>query len=351
MIASLLLGSSSSRLQLLFAKTILLEGSHECCLVGRGLETSVSQLGAGVDELQVDGLEGGALGVNQERLAQGDDALLGSDAATLDHQEVVVNFSVEGETSHWSDRLVGDVVFGRSVVLDDLAILGVDASADAVDLLVDLGTVMVTFLTSASDGEGNTRWMPSSDTSDLAETLVSLARKFLRVPTAGDTLETFTLGDGNAIDHFVLSKDARDWDGLLQMFLDPLDLVFNGSTVKLDFHDVSLLLALLDQTDLGVNQDANDLAVTDHLVEVIFDGLLAQVVGPLLAGLGESLLLARVPVLVKTATALLAQMLSPDIDQSARSMWSFDVTDGSNNDDWRSFEDGDGLNNFLLVDL
>lgn len=46
---------------------------------------------------------------------------------------------------------------------------------------------------------------------------------------------------------------------------------------------------------LGVNQDADDLAVSDHLVEVIFDGLLSQIIGPLLTGLSESLLLARVP--------------------------------------------------------
>jgi len=46
---------------------------------------------------------------------------------------------------------------------------------------------------------------------------------------------------------------------------------------------------------LGVNQDTDDFAVADHLVEVIFDGLFAQIVGPLLAGLGESLLLARIP--------------------------------------------------------
>lgn len=44
-----------------------------------------------------------------------------------------------------------------------------------------------------------------------------------------------------------------------------------------------------------MNQDADDLAVTDHLVEVVFNGLLTEIIGPLLAGLGESLLLARVP--------------------------------------------------------
>lgn len=47
---------------------------------------------------------------------------------------------------------------------------------------------------------------------------------------------------------------------------------------------------------LGVNQDADNLTVADHLVEVVFNGLLAEIVSPLLAGLGESLALARVPV-------------------------------------------------------
>jgi hypothetical protein len=46
---------------------------------------------------------------------------------------------------------------------------------------------------------------------------------------------------------------------------------------------------------LGVNQDTDNLAVADHLAEVILDRLLAEIIGPLLAGLGESLALARVP--------------------------------------------------------
>jgi hypothetical protein len=45
-----------------------------------------------------------------------------------------------------------------------------------------------------------------------------------------------------------------------------------------------------------MDNDANVLAVTDHLLEAILDGLLSQIIGPLLAGLGECLLLARVPV-------------------------------------------------------
>lgn len=58
--------------------------------------------------------------MHQQRLSQSDDTLLSSDATSLDHEEVVVDLSVEGETSHRGDRLVGDVVFSGSAVLDDL---------------------------------------------------------------------------------------------------------------------------------------------------------------------------------------------------------------------------------------
>ena len=58
-----------------------------------------------------------------------------------------------------------------------------DTPADAVDLLVQLGTVMVTLLTSTGNRELDTRWMPGSDTSDLTKTLVCLTGQFACVPT------------------------------------------------------------------------------------------------------------------------------------------------------------------------
>jgi hypothetical protein len=45
-----------------------------------------------------------------------------------------------------------------------------------------------------------------------------------------------------------------------------------------------------------MNDDTDVLAVADHLLEVVFNCLLAQIISPLLAGLGESLLLAGIPI-------------------------------------------------------
>jgi hypothetical protein len=57
-----------------------------------------------------------------------------------------------------------------------LALLRVDALANAVNLLVHFCTMMVTLLTSSGNSEGYSTRMPSANTSNLPQPLVSLAR-------------------------------------------------------------------------------------------------------------------------------------------------------------------------------
>lgn len=51
-----------------------------------------------------------------------------------------------------------------------------------------------------------------------------------------------------------------------------------------------------------MSDDADDLAVLDHLLEAGLDRLLAQIVGPLAAGLGERLPLALVPLVPSSSS-------------------------------------------------
>merc|ERR1719367_2202014 len=279
---------------------VLLEGSHEVTLVGLGLEATVAHLGGGVDELQLDVLQSGPPGVHQEGLAQGQYPLLGSDAASLDHDKVLLDHTVVRESTHGVDVLVGGVVLGRGVVLDQDSVLLVVAMLDLVNLLVDLGTVMVALLTSTGDSVLDTRGMPGADTGDLAETLVRLAGKLLGVPPGSDALESFSLGDTDQVNHLVLGEYILDGDGLLEHAVGVVDLVGDRSAVELDLHDVGLLLTLAQKLLLGVSNQPHHLAVLFDLSQVLLNFLLAGLIFPLHAGLGESFLLGLGPVSFQT---------------------------------------------------
>lgn len=188
---------------------------------------------------------------------------------------------------------------------------------------------MITHLTGTSDSPLHVRWMPGTDTSDLAETFVCLAGKLLGTPAAGNALEAMTLGDSDAVDHLVLLEDGVDFDGLLEETMCKLDLVLDGTAVHLDLHEMCLLLLEGSLADLGVGEDTDDRAVLLHALEVAGDAL-AAIFCVLLGVFGEGLLLAAVPVLVESPLELVGEMLSPDSSQRAQAAGSLDVANQAN---------------------
>jgi len=155
--------------------------------------------------------------------------------------------------------------------------------------------VVITELTSSGDLETNSGGMPSSDTSDLSETSMGLSGESLSTESLGNTSVTLTLGDTEDVDHFVLVEDLGNSDFLFEMLLGEVDLLGDGTTVDLDFEDVSLLLSKVELIQLGVDDDSDDLAIFLNSVKLALDGLF---IAPFLGVLGESLLLGVHPVLV-----------------------------------------------------
>ena len=75
--------------------------------------------------------------MDHEGFAEGNDTLLGSRDGALEKEEVILDDTVVRETTQGGDGLLADVVFGGCVV-----VLGTEANA--VDLLVDLRSVVIT---------------------------------------------------------------------------------------------------------------------------------------------------------------------------------------------------------------
>jgi len=311
----------------------------------------VTKLGRGVDQRQTDLFQGDPLGLGDERLANVKDALPDADARAFQHDEILLHHTVVRETTHGIDRLLRNILLRRSVVADQLSVLHVVSVSDTVNLFVDLGPVMVTLLTDASDRVGHARRMPSSDTSHFAKTLVRLTGQLLHVPTGDNTFDSVTLGDADNVDHLILSEDVFDRDSLLHQPTSVVDLLRDRASIQLNLVNVGLLLTLAEQLDLRVRDNADDGAIFLHLGEIFLDFLLAVLGRPFLGVFGEGLLFGRVPVLVEASSDFLGEMLGPDGLEGPHAVRGLDVADDADDHDGRSLDDGHGLDHFLLVRL
>ena len=199
----------------------------------------MTKLGRGVDELDLDLFGHPVAGSWEDRLAENNGSLLGSEHLASDEEVVLVDFTVEGETAQWGDVLLNGISVGGSVVSNTSD----GTSTETVDLLVDLGTGVVTLLTRAGDRPLDGSGMPSSDTSNLAETSVSLSTELLGAESLDDTLGSLTLGDTDGINAFVAFENFTNRDFLFEFAPGPVNLFGNSATVNLDFHNLGLVLS------------------------------------------------------------------------------------------------------------
>jgi len=267
-------------------------GTEELASFFSSLESTVTHLGGGIDELKVDLFKSSSANLGNQTLSQDKGSLLGTDTATLDEDEVLLDDTVVGEATQRSDGLFGQISSSGSVVSTTFVL---NTDTDSVDLLVHFSSVMVTQLTGSGDGESYSGRMPSSDTTDLSETSMGLSGESLGTESGSDTFVTLTLGNTENVNHFILVDDLGDSDFLFEVLSGEIDLLGDGTTVNLDFKNVSLLLSKVKLIELGVDDNSDNLAVFLYSFKLSIDVL---GVAPLLGILSESLLLGVHPVLV-----------------------------------------------------
>lgn len=322
-----------------------LAGSEDLVLLLEGLEATVAELGGSVDELEFDLLVHPRASGGEDALAENDRSLLATKDLTLEKEEVVVDNTVVREATHGSDFLLNGVLGARGVG-------GVVTGTDPEDLLVDFGTGVVTHLTNTADRPFDGSGVPSSDTTDLAETSVGLSLELLDTVSLDDTLGSLTLGNTDSVNALVLAEDLADGDFLLELAPGPVNLLVDVATVDLHFEDVSLLKTEVQLGGLGGADHTHDRGVAADTVEVALHGDLLIFVSVVLGGvMGEGLLLGVAPVPVEAAEDLSVELTSPDSLEGAQATGSLDVTDDTDDLHGGALNDSGGVDDIPLDDL
>jgi hypothetical protein len=267
---------------------------------------------------------------------------------TSNKEVVLSDLTVVGEATHGGNVLLDSIGSGGSVVGNTTAL----TSSKTVDLLVDLGTGVVTTLTSTSNRPFDGSGMPSTNTTDLTETSVSLSLQFLDAESLYDTSKSMTLGYTNSINALVGFEDLTDRDFLLELAVAVVDLLGDVSTVDLDFHDLGLVLSKLELADLGGGDNTDDSAVLLDTFHLSVDGVLVLLVNLMLFSLlGESLFLGVHPVLVEAALDVVVEVGSPYGLESTETTGGLDVTDHTDDLHRRALNNGASVDDVLLDDL
>jgi hypothetical protein len=296
------------------------KSSEELVLLFQGLESAVTIFGGGVDELDVEWLQVGSLGRSDDTLAESDSSLTSTTNSSFDHQPILIDFTIVRESTNRGDRFLSKIhLSGAALVVTFLT--------NAHDSLVDLSTVMVTFLTSTCNSNADTSRMPSTNTSDLTKTTMSLSWKSGDTPTRHDTFSTVTTSSRANVKDLALREDSVNRDLLLEKVATEINLLLHGTTVELNLQQVGDLLAKFHLADLSVSKNTDHLAVLLDAVDLELNVL--GLLGELLGVLGEGLSLGAVPILVESAFNFIRQVTSPNSGKRTKTIGGLDVTNKS----------------------
>jgi len=156
----------------------------------------VSHFRWGINEFKFDLFKSSSRNLFEERFSECNNSFFGSSNTSFNHNEIVFDDTVVGETSHWGNSFISQISSGSGVVW-------FSSFGHSVDFFVDFGSVMITQLSGSSNGKSNSSWMPSSDTSDSSITSMGFFLLMFNTESFNDTSNSFTSGNSENINHLI----------------------------------------------------------------------------------------------------------------------------------------------------
>lgn len=216
----------------------------------------MAEFGGGVDEFQGDLFQRSSRHLWQERLSKSNEALARTHDRAFEHHPIFVHLTIVRETTHWSDGLLGQIVLRlgiHRIIFQSLA--------HPVDLLVDLGAMMIATLTGPGNLKRDSSRMPRANTSHLSKATMRLPRQACDSPPGHHTIETFSFRGTNHINHFILAKAIGYLHFLLKQTHHKIHFGLGSSTVHLNLLDVSFLLSNLHFANLSMANGPDHLTI------------------------------------------------------------------------------------------
>ena len=244
------------------------------------------------------------------------------------------------ESTHWSDTLLGKIEFSHSVVI-------FSSLSNSIDSLVLFGSMMITVITNSSHCPLDISWMPSTNTTYSSKTSMSLSRQLLNTKSLYNTGYTMSFSYTKNITELEVFKDLVNAYFLFEKVITEVHFRSNISSIDLDFKNISFLLDFVQLRRLCVTDKSDNSTILFKSVKNSLSHFSISLKG--FSVFGETFLFTLIPVLVKSSLELVSEVFSPKSGKSSKSFYGLNVSNKSNNSDWRSLDNGYCFNYFLLV--
>jgi len=134
--------------------------------------------------------------------------------------------------------------------------------------------MVVSQLTSSGNIPSYSGRMPGSNTSNFSVTSMGFLLEMFNSESFDDSLESFTLGNSENIEIFVLFENAVNSDFFFEKSISEINFLINGSSVNLNFNDVILLLSVVvHKVHLSSGNNSDNSAVFLDSVKADLGGL------------------------------------------------------------------------------